>query len=194
MESVHAVSLVSKNVDLLIKYQINDEFEWRHGTVVTVFEYGTKSGRSYVDCNVEYDDDEVSEERLWDKDYDTEGEDAWKFSPKFVHVIERASDLLYESLSDDDCECDDCECEDCDCNDENDPDYEEEEEEEDEDTETEEEDEEEYVPIVRKKPSFLNQLGATLYVFAPLIATFVVIYNARSDVTNALCTKYCSAF
>lgn len=203
MDGYHAVNLVSKNVDLLLKWAVNGEYEWLHGTVVCVFERGVKNGQAFTTCNIEYDDGSIEEETLWEKDYDQDGEDSWKFTQKFAPLIEHV--LSYLDMEDnassactEDCDCKPvCECTTCECgDDEDDPDYDENEDDYSEDEE--DDDESDFEPeytgvIVRRKPSFLNQLFATLFAFSPLIATFAVLYNARHDVGNALCTKYCVA-
>jgi hypothetical protein len=187
---------VTKNVSIIVKYMTNDKPKWYHGYVIEVNEYGFQDGHHYVDVNVIYDDEEDTvTETLWDYDYEADTEDSWRFSKDYAPLVENVLNTLEERILEEQLE----------------EDTEEEyDEDENEDAKTQEDDtEEEYdededenddysddaydqdVYIQRKKPSFFNRLFATLWVFSPLIATFVVVYNARNDIETYLRHKYC---
>jgi len=219
METYEPASLLVKNVELIVRYLVDGEFKWYNGVVREVKNSGCRGGKSFVVCTVEYEDGSVVEEHFWNNDYNNDtSENSWKFSERFVPIMEHVLDLLKTDKSEEDsCECNPCHCDPCECgdgDDEEDEDYEPEDDEdddEDDDDEDVEDDDEDYdnedyddedyddedyevdttFVLQRRKPSLINRCIATLFVFSPLIATFAVIYNGRYDINRALCDTYC---
>jgi hypothetical protein len=197
---------VAENVSILVKYIVNNKPKWCLASVHKVQEYGVQNGHHYVDVLLEYDDeDKLIKETLWDYDYSTDTEDAWRFTTEYTPLVDNVLNTIEDrvleheldeednfvtdgedsdSQGDDDITEDEDDSEDEDITDEDDSD--------DEDiTDEEFSENESEVYIIRKKPSFLNQLCATLFVFSPLIASAIVIYNAREDVTSYMRVKIC---
>ena len=183
---------VAKNVAIMVKYMTNDLPKWYHGYVVEVNEYGFQDGHHYVDVNVIYDDEkDTVSETLWDYDYEADTEDSWRFSKDYAPLVENILNTLEERIIEEQFQQETTE------DDENSDVQTPEDDTEHDDTEQESDDDysddtyEQEVYLVRKKPSFLNRLFATLFVSSPLIATFAVVYNARYDIGTFLKHKYC---
>jgi hypothetical protein len=184
---------IAENVSIFVKYMTNNKPKWYHGYVDKVIEYGVQDGHHYVDVDIQYEDDEdVTTETLWDYDYESDTEDAWRFTNEYTPLVQNVLNTLEERIIEEELgEVEGSIYEDNDTyyDGETDEDYETEE-----DTEDDEsgyDDDQSHVYVVRRKPSFLNQLFGTLFVFSPLIATFAVVYNARDDITRYLRTTYC---
>lgn len=189
--SLAPTDFVAENVTVFVKYTVKNKPIWCFGYVDKVIEHGVQDGHHYVDVEVQYDDeDETTYETLWDYDYEANTEDAWRFTNEYKPLVDQVLNTLEEQAIE--AELDALEDE---CNDEGDDDYETEEDTDDEEDETETDDtddeyEAEYIPR-KKSPSFLNKFFATIWTFSPLIATFIVTYNARDDIAKALRSKYC---
>lgn len=179
---------VTKNVSIMVKYMTNEKPKWYHGYVKEVNEYGFQDGHHYVDVNVIYDEeDDVVTETLWDYDYEVDTEDSWRFSKDYAPLVENVLNTLEERILEEQLEED--------TEEEHDEDESDDAKTQEDDTEQEDEtDDDTYdqdVYIVKKKPSFVNRLFATLWVFSPLIATFVVVYSSRDNIGTYLKYKYC---
>lgn len=184
--SLAPTDFVAENVTVFVKYVVDNKPVWCFGYVDKVIEHGVQDGHHYVDVEVQYDDeDDTTCETLWDYDYDADSEDAWRFTNEYKPLVNQVLNILEEQAIE--AELDDIE-------EDEDDDYETEEDTDDdsEDSESDftDDDDTEYVPH-RKSPSFLNKFFATIWTFSPLIATFIVTYNARDDIARALRSKYC---
>jgi hypothetical protein len=204
---------VAENVSVFVKYIVNNRPKWCLGYVDKVIEYGVQDGHHYVDVDVLYEDEENAiTETLWDYDYESDTEDAWRFTNEYKPLVENVLDTLedriiqeelddehdevgFDTESDNEEEQIDEETED-DTDDEDYTDDFETDDDGDDGDDGEDEEEEDYeeptqIVYIRRRPSFLNQVFATLFVFSPLIATMGVIYNARDDIARYLRVQYC---
>jgi hypothetical protein len=186
--SLAPTQFVAENVTVFVKYAINNKPKWCFGYVDKVIEHGVQDGHHYVDVEVQYDDeDETTCETLWDYDYEVDTEDAWRFTNEYKPLVDQVINILEEQaieaeLDELDQDEDDTETE----TDDTETDYDDT----DDTDDTDDEYEIEYTPQ-RRPRSFINQFFATLWTFSPLIATFIVTYNARDDIARALRSKYC---
>jgi hypothetical protein len=189
--SLAPTHFVAENVTVFVKYAINNKPKWCFGYVIKVIEHGVQDGHHYVDAEVQYDDeDETTCETLWDYDYEVDTEDAWRFTNEYKPLVNQVTNILEEQAIE--AELDELDQldqldQDEDTEDDTETDYDEDDTE---DEDTDDEDDIEYTPQ-RRSPSFINQFFATLWTFSPLIATFIVTYNARDDIARALRNKYC---
>lgn len=184
--SLSPIDFVAANVEIIVKY-VDCVPTWCSGVVTEVHEYGIEDGSHYVECSIQFDNEEdLTVETLWDYDYATNNDDAWKFTSKFtplvtnvmsvvnsVEDLDGESDTDATSLYDTEDEAEGSESEEYDSEDEHD------------------DVDEEVQHLPRRRPSFLNQFFATLFGLTPLLATFAVVYNGRDDIINALRNRYC---
>lgn len=184
--SLSPTDFIAENVTVFVKYTVKDKPVWCFGYVDKVIEHGVQDGHHYVDVEVHYDDeDETTCETLWDYDYEVDTEDAWRFTNEYKPLVNQVLNILEEQAIEaelDELEQDDTEDEEDTDDDDSDAT--------DDSDETDDEYDTEYTPH-RRSPSLLNKFFATLWTFSPLIATFIVTYNARDDIARALRNKYC---
>ena len=192
--SLSPTDFVAVNVEVMLKYTLDNTTKWCTGVVSEVHEYGVEDGHHYVECAITFDDDlDTTVEVLYDYDYLTNSEDAWKFTSNYSHLVDNVINVVLVravenevdgSVATIDTDSDDSYY-DTD-NEEDDKtsgsDYSYEEFESDEDIVE--------IPQIRKK-SFFNKLGATIWTFSPLIAGALFVYTARDDIINAFKNKYC---
>lgn len=176
--SLAPTDFVAENVTVFVKYAVKNKPVWCFGYVDKVIEHGVQDGHHYVDVEIQYDDeDETTCETLWDYDYEVDSEDSWRFTNEYKPLVNQVLNVLEEQAIEEELELDEDEDEDedaeSDCTDER---Y--------------ESDVDEYTPQ-RRSPSLFNKFFATLWTFSPLIATYIVVYNARDDIARALRSKYC---
>jgi len=192
--SLSPTDFVAENVTVFIKYTVKNKPKWLFGYVDKVIEHGVQDGHHYVDVEVQYDDeDDLTYETLWDYDYETNNEDAWRFTNEYKPLVDQVLTTIEERAIEQEVDELDLEDDDEASDDVTDTSYETEDD--DDATETETETESHYEDdepiIVRKKQSFLNAFFATIWTFSPLIATVVYIYHSRDDIANGLRAKYC---
>lgn len=173
--SLAPTDFVAENVTVFVKYAVKNKPVWCFGYVDKVIEHGVQDGHHYVDVEIQYDDeDETTCETLWDYDYEVDSEDSWRFTNEYKPLVNQVLNVLEEQAIEYELDEDEDEDEDneSDCTDDSyESDY-------------------EYTPQ-RRSPSLLNKFFATLWTFSPLIATYIVVYNARDNIASALRSKYC---
>lgn len=190
--SLSPTDFVAVNVEVMLKYTLDNTTKWCTGVVSEVHEYGVEDGHHYVECAITFDDDmETAVEVLYDYDFLTNSEDAWKFTSNYSHLVDNVINVvLVRAVENDvdgsvatiDTDSDDSDY-DTDEDETYDSEYSYDEFESDEDNVVD-------VPQIRKK-SFFNKLGATFWTFSPLIAGALFVYSARDDILDAFRNKYC---
>lgn len=179
------VDFIAPDVEVCVKYHLNREPRWYTGKVVKVLDrYLDENIDECVKCVVKYGRDKYTE-TFCDKDYNTQDENAWCFGSKFVALVEHIKNIVddFDYTEDED-----------ESNESTDDDYTETTE-----TQTDEENETESNPsedIVskevdeaiqpRRNHSLLNNIGATMFMLAPWIASGVALFNARKEIFEAL--------
>lgn len=191
--SLSPTDFVAENVTVFVKYTVKSKPKWLFGYVDKVIEHGVQDGHHYVDVEIQYDDeDDLTYETLWDYDYETNNEDAWRFTNEYKPLVEQVLITLEERAIEQELDEFDLDEEEEASDDETDASYETEDDDEEvteSDTETDYEEDEPIV--VRKRQSILNALFATIWTFSPLIAAVGFIYHSRDDIANGLRAKYC---
>jgi hypothetical protein len=187
------VDFIAKNVEVCVKYYENKEARWYTGKVIKVVDrYLDDDFNECVKCVVKYDDDKYTD-IFCEREYNTDDENAWRFGERFVPLVESVKAIVddFDETEEEDEEevdtdtvslvesveavVDDCEN----------------------DTDTPEkttssassdcETEPQLVQAkVNKRRSLMNNVGATLFMLAPWIASVVALFNARKDIFEAL--------
>lgn len=177
--SLSVTDFVAENVEVLAKYTKEDGSDfWSTGVVTNVIAHGIVNGHNFVKCEVEYKD-EKTEETFWDYDYETDNENAWRFSMNYRPLVEK---ILGLSGSDTEGSIEDVDYT---------PLNSEESEEESEDESVDEvksNDEKRNVP----RNSVIKCVFAMVWTFAPTIATVAVLFNARNDIIRAIKNDICA--
>lgn len=188
--SLSPTNFVAENVTLFVKYMEEDKPKWYFGHVDKVLQHGEQDGHHFVDIEIAYgDDDTTTFETLWDYDYEADTEDSWRFTNKYKPLVNQVLDILEVQAIEHEIDGLDEEGTDDEEDDEDDDEYDEEDDSDDSD-DSDDTDEVEYI-YQRKPRSFLNKFFATIWTFSPLIASFVVVYNARDNIATLLRNKYC---
>jgi hypothetical protein len=192
--SLSSTDFIAENVEVLAKYVINDKQQWCTGVIANVFEHGVKDGHHYVECEVEYADEKV-DETFWDFDYETNSEDAWRFSSNYKPLVDHVLALDAELNDNDDyepTEGSETSDADTDAQEEHDSVYDDTDDTDDSATEYSDETDNEEELVYQKRPqSFFKRVLATLFTLSPSILTALVIYNAREDIAHVVRRKVC---
>lgn len=187
------VDFIAPNVEVCVKYLVNNKFRWFEGVVVRVLDRFIEpdTETECVKCIVLFDNDRYTE-TFKEIHYNNDNEDAWCFGDKFVQLVEQIKYLVEDQTSCDSGEETDCtdvdnlpttvgESETDTESDDNDSDY----------VYEEEHDEnnklnEELRSSHNKKHSLANNVGAALFMLSPWIASAVVLFNARHEIMQHL--------
>lgn len=76
------VFFITQDIDLLIKFKNEDEYEYYKGNVKKINYFGRDQNGGFINCHVVYDDgEEVEDEQLYNKDFENLESDAtWKIT------------------------------------------------------------------------------------------------------------------
>lgn len=183
------VDFIAKNVEVCVKYYVNREPRWYRGKVVRVLDrFIDNNLDECIKCIVKYDKDKYTEV-FNESDYNTDEENAWCFGDNFVSLVESIKAIVDDIDETDIGEQDHNEVSQSDDTDETEHTS---------DTTTTDNDgteesddgndnEEVFTDEPkRKRHSLANNLGATLFMLAPWIASGVALYNARKEIFAAL--------
>lgn len=178
------VDFIAKNVEVCVKYYVNREPRWFTGKIVKVLDrYIDDNIDDCVKCVVKYEKDKYTEV-FCDKDYNTDDENAWCFSNRFTPLVENIKSIMneFDESEEESSETDKT------CSDTMTESSEEHHTDTDTSTETSVESEtlENYQQTTTKHYSLMNNIGATLLMLTPWIASAVVLFNARNEICNAL--------
>lgn len=181
------VDFIAPNVEVCVRYCVDGKYHWRDGNVVRILEryVDVDNDTECVKCIVSFDD--VDETRIFkEMHYDSLDEDAvWCFGDKFMHLVEQVKYLVEDSRtpnSDESRSTDEDYCQETDEADSDDEHTEGE-------IQTDFEDDislEDIRTSRKKKYSFANNVGATLFMLSPWIASALVIFNARHEIMQHL--------
>jgi hypothetical protein len=107
MKRISPVTFVKPNVIIEAKFidEDGDEYRWYTGKVTRVHKVVKSKFGNYVDCDIEYEDDEkVNHSILHDQDFEEEdSEDAWRFEEawsKLVKLLVEKDDEIEHLRSD----------------------------------------------------------------------------------------------
>ncbi len=179
------VDFIAKNVEVCVKYYVNKEARWYSGKVVRVLErFLDDNLDECVKCIVKYDKDRYTEV-FNESDYNTDEENAWCFGDNFICLVENIKSIVDDMDDTDTDEQDDNEETEVDGTDEETKETHEIDETS--DSEEIEEPEEGYDDEPKpRKHSLANNVGATLFMLAPWIASGVALFSARREIFEAL--------
>lgn len=80
---VHPIRFIKNGTELEIQFIDADNYDtlkWYKGIVSNVVSFGNDENGSFIECDIEYDDGEIEKRsRLYDKEFNNEGVDSWKF-------------------------------------------------------------------------------------------------------------------
>jgi hypothetical protein len=95
--SLSYVDFVAKNVEVCVKYFVNQEPHWYNGRVVRVLNrYIDDNLDECVRCIVKYGKEKYAE-TFSEKDFNTDAENAWCFGDKFTHLVDNVKSVLNEA-------------------------------------------------------------------------------------------------
>lgn len=105
MKRISPVTFVKPNTVIEAKFIDDDEYRWYSGRVTRVHKVVKSKFGYYVDCDIEYEDDEkVNHSILYDQDFEEEdSEDAWRFGEawsKLVKLLVEKDDEIEHLRSD----------------------------------------------------------------------------------------------
>lgn len=192
------VDFIAKNVEICVKFYEDKHAHWCTGKVVKVLDrYLDDNFNECVKCVVKYDDEKYTD-IFCESDYNIDDDNGWRFGEQFVELIERVKTIIddfdetEEETTDEDQESDTETASlvesvnyidtseattSSTTSSDNETDTE---------TETVQTREEVVQAKENKRHSLMNNVGATLFMLAPWIASGVALFNARREIFEVL--------
>jgi hypothetical protein len=166
------VDFVAKNVEVCVKYYVNKEVHWYTGKVIKVLDrFLDDEMDECVKCLVQYNEGRYTDV-FCERDYNTDDENAWRFGKRFVALVENVMCIVddFDETEEEESDVDNLETTSIDSDTDTDTDT-------------------EKVEVAREEPqrhSVMNNVGATLFMLAPWIASGIALFNARKEIFQAL--------
>jgi hypothetical protein len=173
------VDFVAKNVEVCVKYYVNKEAHWYKGKVIKVVDrFLDDEMDECVKCLVQYDDERYTDV-FCERDYNTDDENAWSFGKRFVALVENVMRIVddFDETEEEESDIDNLETTTSSSITSIDSDT---------DTDIDTEQEEPKLIQEKKRYSVMNNVGATLFMLAPWIASGIALFNARKEICQAM--------